>query len=54
MLKEIFACPWWEKQKEECFGNLDHKRITVIKIFWMTVKPLFTNNGSNREIIITV
>ena len=41
-----------KKSKEEYFDNIDLRNVTDNKKFWKTVKPLFTDKGMNRKIIL--
>ena len=38
--------------KREYFGKLDHKKISDNKIFWKTVKPLFSEKKSTEAITL--
>ena len=40
------------KANQNDFSNIDIKSITDIKTFWKTIKPYFSNKGSNSKKIL--
>ena len=42
------------KEKRSYFENIDTSKISEKKIFWKTMKPMFSNKSVNRERITLV
>ena len=43
-----------QKEKRDYFENIDTLKISDNKMFWKTVKPVFSNKSVNRESITLV
>ena len=47
----MYVQVYWEKKKGT---NLDTSKITDNKMFWKTIKPMFSNKNKSRESITLV